>query len=107
MHRTAIDGCLWARLQSPLSTPPAQGQVLFVRLYDAEGSDLAVGQHKDAASRVQALSQVSGPLIHSHSLTLTLTHTKFYFIFQALVDIPTVVNSMPPAIRLAVVQSRN
>ena len=35
-----------------------QGQVLFIRLYDAEGSDLAVGQQKDAASRVQALSKV-------------------------------------------------
>ena len=38
--------------------PSPQGQVLFIRLYDAEGSDLAVGQQKDAASRVQALSKV-------------------------------------------------
>lgn len=60
-----------------------KGQVLFLRLYDAEGTDLVVGdRHRDASARVQALS-------------------------QALVDIPTVMNSMPPAIKLAVVQSRS
>lgn len=43
------------------SAPHAQGQVLFVRLYDAAGTDLVVGdRHRNASARVQALSQVRG-----------------------------------------------
>lgn len=37
-----------------------QGQVLFLRLFDAEGSDLVIGQREsNPTARVKALSQVT------------------------------------------------
>ncbi len=60
-----------------------QGNILYIRLTEAEGSDMVLPrQGGSAQAYLKALS-------------------------TALIDVSKVVNSMPPAIKLAVVQSRN
>jgi hypothetical protein len=72
-----------ADITASVEAVSGKGQVLFLRLFDTEGSDLVLAKRQSSAeARLKALS-------------------------QALIDVATIMNSMPPAIKLAVVQSRN
>ena len=69
--------------QRILVTDKLQGNILYIRLTEAEGSAMVLPRQRGTAQAyLKALS-------------------------TALIDVSKVVNSMPPAIKLAVVQSRS